>query len=190
MPRFFVATLITAFLLLPPAFADEEASNSVHVAAATNGRHYAKSIPAESYGSKGETRIYRVTKDQDELETTFNWFAGELFLQDTAWGTSVVRLGPWARGHEASKDDLAIAFYLNGKLLKQYSTLDLAGKPDNVHSSTSHYTVWGKILGYRWIDSNDYAFDVEALDGKIISFNITTGEILPPEHENASTKAK
>lgn len=180
----FAAILI---ILSPTAFADEEASNSVHVVSATYGTHYAKSIPAENSGTKGQTQIYRVTKDKDELEHTYDWFASQIYLQGTAKGTAVVRLGPWARGHEAGKDDLAIAFYLNGKLLKGYSTLDIAGKPDKVQSSTSHYSVLGKVSGFRWIDSNDYAFDVTGPDDKTISFDISTGEIIPREAARAAT---
>jgi hypothetical protein len=173
--------LFAAFLLAQPAIADEEAANRVHVKSSANGRYYAKSIPDADRGSKGKTLVYAVTKDKDKLIATYKWYAQEFFLLDA--GPTIVQMGPWARGHEASKDDLAIAFYKDGKLLRSYSTLDIAGTKDNVSSSVSHYTVFESIQGYRWIISNNFAFDTRTNDGRAVSFDVHTGERLTKEDE-------
>ena len=81
---------------------------------------------------------------------TYDWFSQEIHLnchvmRNGVPGVSVVRFGPWARGHEASDDDLAVAFYFNGKKMASYSNLDIAGTPGNVDASVSHYGVFGKI---------------------------------------------
>jgi len=159
-------------------FADEEASNIIYVKSGMYGRCYAKCIPDESYGSKGQTRIYVVGKDNDKLEITYPWYSTDVYLMHTAWGISVVRMGSWARGRTANESELAIAFYMSGRTLREYSTLDIAGLPENVSASISHYTVFKKVIGYRWISSNDYAFDVEANDGKILSFDVRTGKLI------------
>ena len=127
---------------------------------------------------EGRTEIFLATPTTNALVFSFDWYTREIFLQHTAWGVSVVRFGPWARGGAASSNELALALYLDGKLLKSYSTLDIAGSPTNVSRSVSHYTVFSKINGYRWIRSNDYAFDVLGRDGKRISFDVRTGEII------------
>jgi hypothetical protein len=159
--------------------ADEEASNRLYVRSGACGALYAKCIPAEAYGTKGRTLIFLAREKEDLLEETFDWYSTNTYLQHTAWGPSVVRFGPWPRGRLAAAEDLAIAFYLRGKLLKSYSTLDIARTPKNVRQSVSHYEVFSKITGYRWIDLNDYAFDVTTTDGRQLSFDVRTGELIP-----------
>jgi hypothetical protein len=97
-------------------------------------------------------------------------------------GTSVVQFGPWARGSRANANDLALAFYFGGKLARRYSTLDIAGSPDHVSSSVSHYTVISRVEGYKWRGSNFYAFEVVTVDGRTLSFDPTTGDMLPAEN--------
>src|SRR5947207_266179 len=104
---------VCCLILALSVFADEEASNSVYVKTDIYGRIYAKCIPDESYGSKGTTRIYAVDKEDDKLESTYPWYASDIYLMNTASGISVVRMGPWARGRKAVQSDLAIAFYMS-----------------------------------------------------------------------------
>jgi hypothetical protein len=155
--------------------ADEEAGNRVYVRSAQYGARYAKCIPSGSYGTNGQTQIFLAAKTNDILEATFDWYSSDIYLDDRG---SVVRFGPWHRGMSASTNDLAIAFYLHKKLLKSYSTLEIAGSATNVSLSMSHYRVFGKIAGYRWIKGNDYAFDVTRSDGRQLSFDVRTGEII------------
>jgi hypothetical protein len=176
--------LSAAMLIASSAKADEEAGNLPHVQSDTYGRCYAKSLPDETYGEAGETRIYQVGRDADLLLDQYDWFAQQIFLQcnmtrDGDAGASIVRLGPWPRGQAAADDQLAIAFYFKGKLLRSYSTLDIAGAPDNVAASVSHYQVIAEVPGYRWIDSNSYAFDIVTIDGRTLSFDPVTGNALP-----------
>lgn len=166
--------------------ADQEAGNSLVVRAAEHGGLYAKSIPADRHGSKGETRVYLAQPETDQLQFTLPWYASQLYLQGTAWGISVIRFGPWPRGHEASASDLGMEFYLNDKLLKSYTTLDLAGTKTNVMASVSHYRVIKQIKGYRWVRGNDYAFDILLENDRLISFDINTGQIIPPPNTPAS----
>ena len=42
-------------------------------------------------------------------------------------------------GSEPKKQDLAVAFYRQGKLIKQYSTADLVKDKSKVRKSLSHY---------------------------------------------------
>jgi hypothetical protein len=173
-----ITAILAIALLAPIVRADEEASNRTYVQSGEYGSCYAKSIPAESYGSKGTTRVYLVREKEDLLELTFDWYAPQIALQGTSKGLAVIRFGSWPRGHVATPDELAIAFYLNGKLLHSYSTLDIAGKPENVSFSVSHYRVIKKQLGFRWIEGNTHAYYVQTTDGRVISFNIDTGEIM------------
>ncbi len=166
------------------ARADDEASNVPQVTASQYGRCYAKSVPAERSGSKGSTKIYVVQPGEDSLRDTFSWYSNRIYLEcgvgraNQHAGTSVVQFGPWARGSRAAADDLALAFHFAGKLVRRYSTLDIAGSPDNVSSSVSHYTVIERVEGYRWKGSNFSVFEVVTTDGRRLTFDPTTGEIL------------
>jgi hypothetical protein len=165
------------------AQADQEASNIPHVQSSTYGRCYAKSVPDDYWGEKGITRLYGAEPERDRLIATYPWFSQQLYLQcnmsrNARIGASLVRFGPWSRGHEASAGDLALAFYFDGELLARYSTLDIAGRPENVEMSVSHYVVIREVIGYRWVNSNAYAFDIVTIDGKTLSFDPITGAFL------------
>jgi hypothetical protein len=170
--------------------ADTESLNWIFVAASTtdgttwHGDRYAKCIPAESSGTNGVTRIYRVGKDQDVLEHTYNWYTTQIYLSGASEKTSVVRFGRWNSGHEASTNDLALAFYYDGRLLKSYSTLDIAGTPGNVSTSISHYEWSGAIRGYGYVKSPSldyliYGFILKTRDGRTLCFDVKTGELIP-----------
>jgi hypothetical protein len=172
-----------------PSHADTYSENWVFVAAATTdgttgqGDRYAKCIPAEFFGTNGVTKIYRVGKDQDVLEHTYPWYTTVIHLSGASEKTSVVRFGPWNSGHRANTNDLALAFYYDGRLLKSYSTLDIAGKPDNVGFSVSHYSWSGAIRGYGYINSPSsdhhiYGFMLKTHDGRTLCFDVKTGEII------------
>jgi hypothetical protein len=177
------AVLLLAAAGAGPVAADDEARNVSHVRSGTYGRCYAKSVPEEPWGQRGVTRLYRVERDADELIATFPWFSQELRLQCNLSGpggpgASLVRFGPWARGRAARAEDLALAFYFGGAPLARYSTLDLAGRPDNVWASVSHYRVIAEIIGYRPLGPDapgTYAFDLETVDGRRLSFDPATG---------------
>jgi len=158
------------------AYSDQEASNTVYVRASQYGRNYAKSIPKGHYGSEGKTSIYKVNKNDDELLYEFDWYSSNIFLLD--YGISVVRMGSWARGREPNNDELAIAFYSNGKLLKKYSTKDIANIGHAPSVSVSHYTLFKEIIGYRRIVSNDYVFDILMHNDQTLSFNVSTGKVM------------
>ena len=171
-----LATIV--FLLTSARFvcADSEAGNRVYVKSSEHGSLYAKSVPDDMHGSVGQTLIYRVDNNDDVLVYTFDWYSPEIYLLSN--GMSLVRLGSWPRGHESNKEDLAIAFYKDGKLLKEYSTWDISNLGYKAQRSVSHYTLFAERLGYRWMVSNDYAFDIKMHDSTILSFNITNGKIL------------
>lgn len=179
-----------ALLLLPlGVHADDEASNTPRVFASRHGNCYAKSVPSEPYGQKGTTQIFlTAAAGADRLVYTHPWYAQQIFLEcnTTAAGrpmaVAMARMGPWHRGRQAVTADLAIAFYHGGKLVKQYSTLDIADSPDNVSASVSHFRVFEDADGYHWRTGNEYGFHARTTDGRYLAFDAATGEkmTLPP----------
>lgn len=176
--------LAVTLLWCAVAAADDEASNTPRVFASRYGQCYAKSIPAELYGDKGVTRVFRVEADRDTLVHTYDWFAPQLFLEcnvgapGKSVAIAVARTGPWLRGDRATSSDLVIAFYWDGRLLEAYSALDIAGSAQNVSASESHYTVLSHIGGYRWTGGdggNEYVFEARGVDGTCWEFDAATG---------------
>lgn len=184
-----------------PARADQEAGNVAHVAAGPFGQCYAKSIPDHVHDpddqprQQGTTRLFRVTAGADALIHEYPWFSQRLFvLCAPSDDITVIRLGPWHRGHDPRADHLAIAFYRGGALIRSYSTLEISGnkKADgagfsryaNVSASVSHYTVFshgpelfretladGAIFRDRWV------VEAETIDGRRLRFDVETGEL-------------
>ena len=120
--------------------------------------------------------MYSVRKEGDTLESVYPWYSQQIYLRETG-GIALVRMGPWARGNKASRDDLAIGFYQGGKMLKEYSTLDIAGSEEKVSRSKSHYQVFNDIIGFRWFDRKMVVFECETSDGRRLLFDPRTGEI-------------
>ncbi|MEW6169975.1 MAG: hypothetical protein AB1472_00195 [Candidatus Omnitrophota bacterium] len=167
------------------SWADKERQNFEYKKYSEYGKCSAKCIPTNSYGQEGETSIYRVYPENktEQLMSTYNWYSQEIYLLDDC--ATVVRFGPWPQGSKATKEDLAIAFYNGGLLIKEYSTLDIAGKEDNVERTVSHYNILKKVLGFRIVGGDDaifdneyIVFDVETIDGRKLSFNVENGKII------------
>ena len=180
-----VGALFILPVLIAPATAqaDDEAANKPHfvtgiVKGDLHNGCYAKSVPDATWGMKGTTRVYVVRRGKDRLVATFPWYARKLHLQcrrgpDGAMTVAIVRLGPWQRGQRASKDHLAVAFYEGGRELARYSTLALAGRPDNVRPSVSHYRVIKRVKGF--VEPSH--FRLALIDGRILTFDLATGKL-------------
>ncbi len=183
------------------ALADQEASNVAHVAAGPYGRCYAKSVPRHVYDpaggprQQGRTEIYQVGDLEDVLVRKYDWFSQALFVRCRPGnGTVVVRVGPWQRGHDPRADHLALAFYQDGKLIRRYSTLDIAGSERaepgafsryrNVSASVSHYTVFDSGPALTKITETigatfkeDWVIEATTIDGRVLVFDLETGEL-------------
>ncbi len=155
-----------------------------------SGDRYAKCLPGNERGSKGRTLIYKVKPDVDEVEDVYDWYSGEVYLAGTSQGTLVVRVSSGFRDGEPKQEDLAVALYLRGRLLKEHSALELAKEGRRVERSTSHYRWCRRVIGYTWLTSHQakvlkFGFAVETVDGRLLCFDAWSGELLDgwkPEH--------
>jgi hypothetical protein len=169
-------------------FADSPAPPVPYVAVAPRGAAYFKMIPRP--GGKWEDGFgiaYRLRQDgsDEELWRTDGWYSFEVFLSYD--GDYLVAMGPWNAGHEPGKEDMAVAFYRRGKLLRQYSTADLVKDKSKVRASVSHYMWLARDVG-RFPEAKkdteaelrifcDNTFRLKTCDGIVYEFDMTTGEI-------------
>lgn len=172
--------MLAAFCASSPARADREAANEPVVFAGEHNNCFAKSVPYGPYGSAGRTDVFTVDNGGGRVIARYDWYSRNIYLDCRGSGREtgvdwVIQYGPWARGQRASAHDLAIAFYDQDKLVRQYSTLDLAGKEDNVAASVSHYEVIAETLGVRWNEGGHYVLSVRTHDGRVLSFDAKTG---------------
>lgn len=154
-----------AFTMIPPKY----------------GKDY--KIEKEAFGV-----AYKVGDDGSlkELYRTDGWYSFQVFVSRD--GRHLVRMGLWSVGHEPAKDDLAVAFYEDGKLLKEYSTADLVKDITKVVPTTSHYfwqapsPVDDKVTEAEQLRLRlhiDYTntFELHTIDGWTYAFDVTTGKI-------------
>jgi hypothetical protein len=125
-----------------------------------------------------------------ELYRTKGWYSFEVFV--SADGRYLVQMGPWNVGRAPTSEDLAVAFFKDGKEIKRYSTADLVKDPSKVIVSTSHY-MWrapdfrkkyqkGQALALL-PQLNDYEkeFVLNTIDNWTYYFDIETGKLIRSE---------
>lgn len=98
---------------------------------------------------------------------SIDWYAYSADV--SADGRYVVRHGPWAR----STGDLAVAFYDNGRLLREYEIGDLILMPAPWDHTVSHF-FWKSDWDFR-ADQNELYVSTRSLTS--FTFNTTTGEV-------------
>jgi len=168
-----------------PLWADEPAYPEVYVVAAPEGKYYFKMIPNEDYMDLYNSRgiLYKVSpKEEDEIVwRTSGWYANSVYI--SANGMYLVRMGNWAGGEKPSDDDLAIAFYKNGKLIKSYSTKDLIKNVSAVVTTESHYFFLKDVKGFKGAYSN--TFTIITIDNIEYEFDVSNGNIVSKKQLDA-----
>lgn len=130
--------------------------------------------------------MYTVRLD-GSLEKKWNvegWYSFGTYPSDD--GVYLTRFGDWPTGDSPKKEDLAVAFYKQGKLIRTYSTADLIVDPKKVRVTVSHY---------QWLAEGQHGhfyykqFGLTTIEGREIIFDLESGEITKvyePNPENCS----
>jgi len=139
-------------------------------------------VPAEGYGQKGKTQVFSVGKDADTVICAYDWYANEIYIGG-AGDRTLIRFGPWHRGRKPQKPHFALAIYRNGKRVREYTTLELERLGCGVSESVSHYTIFRRRLGFRWLKGNEYVYEVEGVSGKTLTFDLGTGAVVERTNE-------
>ena len=168
------AVLVSLAVFCVQAGADDEAANRPVLRSSEHGGVYARSLPQERHGQKGKTRVFGVGRDSDTLICEYDWYAGEMYLGGDGDRT-LVRFGPWQRGHEPRADHLALGIYRDGKTLREYSTLELQQMGSGLSRSVSHYTILQERRGFRWLKDGTYVYEATGVGGKLFRFDLVTG---------------
>ncbi len=167
MQKFLIPFIIFFVLgVCLPVSADFQLPNSIIEECSSNEKFCFTSTPDSDYGISGKTVVYNKDKKSEILYTIEKY--GYFFISDD--GHSLVVL----TGHNGSpqKDHIGISFYYDGKVIKEYSTLEIAENEDNVQRS---------VVGYNEVKSVEIDgkyFLLQRIDGGWIKFDISTGAII------------
>lgn len=96
---------------------------------------------------------------------TLAWYA--FTVHPSADGDHLVRMGPWA----SSPNQLALAFYSRGQLIKEYRIRDLVIDSDKFRHTASHI-FW---VAEQRFDDGRKRFHLKTVDGREYSFSLLTG---------------
>ena len=158
--------------LLRTVCADSEAMPEDFQVELPDGKHVMVMLPTYKYARKDEalrktypqSGLYSKDKPRQPL-WTIDWYAFTVYVSSDL--QHLVRMGPWAR----SPKNLAVSFYKNGKLLREYRIDQLVADPLSLPHSVSHFR-WKKKVSF---DSEKNRFTIETLAGKTYVFDATTG---------------
>lgn len=105
---------------------------------------------------------------------TVEWYAFEVYVSPD--GRHLVEMGPWPtmKGQTRDLSVRALAFYEDGRPLKEYDIGDLVQTPDILPQSASHFQ-WKKQVIFDGVAGR---LAVRTLDGQTYKFDVATGVIL------------
>lgn len=174
----YMIIILVIFIASVPCLADKEAPSQAVLFSNDTGFYYVKSVPKSREDQySGKTRVYRTESEKDELLCEYNWYARQLWLFSDGNDLILVRLGPWHRSGSDPKKELEVGFYKNGKVIKEYTALDIAIKEENFIQSASHYSIMNKPRGIIIGETANY-FEIHTFDGRNICFNLSDGSIM------------
>ena len=109
---------------------------------------------------------------------TIDWYAPIVYVSSD--GEHLARIGCCPSLKNSNKPDiqeLAVAFYENGKLLKRYPISDLINNPSGLPKSVSHFQ-WDKDVSFD--DTLSELTIITTEDNKYV-FNVKSGEMITGE---------
>lgn len=171
-----ILVLVCLAIFALPCFADLVAPPTAYVVSSSDGSHYFKMVPDKKdvrNQAKAKGTLYEVRSGKDKvIYTVSGWYSYQVFISND--GKYLIRMGDWGSS-APNAGDLAVAFYVDGRQKKSYSTLDLLKDPGKAPRSISHY---------RWLENTDASyllsdmFSVVTVEKLEITFDIKTGEIM------------
>lgn len=160
-----------------PVMADSEAPPGDYTKETENGKYIFVMLTPDRKGWSSKNaeirKVYRYSglyNKNDSYEPLWKVYWYSFSVYPSSDGKHIVRIGPWAQ----STSDLAIAFYEDGKQLKQYAISELVKDTSQLRHTVSHF-FWQSALEYN--DEEGTVF-LKTIDGHSYTFSVKTGEIV------------
>ena len=165
--------LLITWFFSTPLFADTLRKPQPFVISSGYSPYFVKMLPSKFGGGYAVAFKLLDYASSEELWRVEGYSLEAYLSKD---GQYFIRIGPWAKGREPSKEDVAVEFFRNGALLKSYSTADLVKDVSKVRPTSGHYFWRAKDGNYSFLASNN--FNLKTVDGISYVFDVTTGEII------------
>jgi hypothetical protein len=162
-----------------PTRADSAAPPTDYVKSSANGQFELVMLPKSRFVRKKpelrkrykQSGLYRKGMPGRPL-WTIDWFAWNVYPASD--GHHLVRMGPWA----SSEEDLAVAFYRDGRLLREWKINELVKDPQSLPHSVSHFE-WRQSISFNdakrllrltTLANEKYLFDENGslLEGRVV----------------------
>jgi len=179
-----IIAIVFAVAPQPALMADDEEQPVNWVPTSVNGDFFFQMVPPTRRKEGDKYTVYRepsgvaykISKEwkSQELWRTQGWYTFKGYLSTDR--QYFVRFGPRAIDKK-KHSDLALAFYDNGKLIKQYEVRELIKKPDLLEESEYNY-MWQPQVQSEPDGFKGKTFHLVMIDKTTYTFNYTTGEIL------------
>ncbi len=177
--------LFVALTLSSSTWASHPSRLEPRVTAAVRSPYYFAMLPAQYEYKDGQYEeiqsargiAYRLQEDGGSVKLweVEGWYANTVYL--SADGRHLIRIGNWPEGFEPDSDDLAVAFYHEGELLREYSTADLINNPRNVRVNAGHYFWLARDGKYPRLSFSNH-FMLKTIENRVLEFDISTGDII------------
>jgi hypothetical protein len=187
-----IIVLVVCIAMKTTVIADSVGPQVPWVKTSKDGRYMFKMVPEKSQfvGEKLNVErdafgvAYEITEGGElkELWRTKGWYAFEGYLSED--GRYFVRFGLWAEDQE-KHTDLAVAFYDQGKLLKEYQVRELIKNPKLLQNTISHY-FWRPEIQTKPNGFNEEGFHLVMIDKTTYSFDFKTGKIVATEKDEGA----
>jgi hypothetical protein len=187
MKAFPIIVLAVSLAFSAIGFADSPVVATAWMDASQNGTYLFKMVPPEVKWENNKLSIQRQAfgvayslsekGDLNEIWRAEGWYAFEGKISND--GKNLVCFGPWASDLDGHTD-LAIAFYDQGKLVKEYKVKDLIKNTGALDNTTSHYT-WRaekQTEPTDFIPGMDNHFHLVMADKTTYVFEVPTGAIV------------
>lgn len=186
--RRLTSLIISAVILTHTAFADDPVLPYAWISTSENREYCFRMIP-EKYHLESDKKIIdrpafcvasrlKKTGELQEIWRAEGWYAFSGHFSND--GRYFVCMGPWASDQEGH-NDLALAFYDRGKLLKEYRVKDLIKDDFKLEYSVSHYR-WQpekQSLPTGFVNQwESRLFHLVMVDKTTYEFDFTTGAIV------------
>lgn len=131
------------------------------------------------------------------LNAKYDWYSPSVYLKclpEPSGNTSVLLIrrpgSLWAISADWTR---AFAFYLDGKLMNRYSTLDIALFGENVLADMStdctSYQFLKKVKGFERGEDGQLYFRMDTYDGRTVSFDLPSGRVTSHLKNNKTQQA-
>ena len=146
-----------------------------------NGRVVLDMRSMDAIGDTGRWKGIARTRDGRDLWKV-RWFAfpSQLVIMDN--GLGLVRLGPWATRFQ-DLGDLAVAFYQQGRSVREYQVADLVRDRSKLIRTASHY-FWIDREYATALSEDQRRFSIFTLDGRSYHFDTSNGDLMNLPGEN------